>query len=480
MTTDLLDRRLPFDLDAEQSVLGSLILRPDCYDDIYIEVSAADFFDASNAELFRQMAVICDAGKPLDVTLLVAGLKAAGTFETVGGSAYIYKICQSVANVAHVVYYARIVRQHAIRRAVIQTATETLREAYEETVDVPTLLTQADSRLCVVSELLASSKQTGDGNIRDVLHEAIEAIDGRSSGKTELLKTGLVGVDRLIGGFRKKQLIVLGAKSSGGKSALLLRLAIHYSGGAKPLNTLFITLEMSESELGERLLSMRSRVNSWAMLQGRLTDGERKAVISAASEASKLKLWIRDLGLATANQIAAECRLHRRRTGGLDVLCIDYLQQIQPDAGGPKNESRQQQLGRICRWLKAMAKEMDILVIVPAQLNRDPDRANREPKMSDLREAADIEQNADMVILAHLPGHEDTSKRPASSEMGEECKLLVRKNRGGPTGEAEMYFFRAFALWGDVAGTSDFEERPPQPRYLEFDRYNEQDEHGNF
>lgn len=468
----ILDRRLPFDLDAERSIIGALLLFPDAYDDVACEVSPDDFFEDAHRTLWCAIAEIRDKNRALDVTLLVAALRQQGTYEQVGGAAYLYELTAAVANAANVVWYARLVREHAIRRAIIQASTETLRDGYEERSDVAELLSQADSRLCEISErVLAHTQRAGDGNIKTLIHQAIDELDKRSAGKTEQHTTGLAGLDYLVGGLRKKQFVVIGARPSQGKTSLLLRMALHLATGPQALRVLFITLEMGETELAERMLSMQSRVNSWKMQNGRCTAEDRASIVAASGAISQATLWVRDPGTITVSQIASMARTYRNKCRGLDVLCVDYLQLIQPE-GGPKSESRQQQIGKITRRLKSIAKDQDLIVITPAQLNRDSDRSSREPRLSDLREAGDIENDADMVVMCHMPGSENDKARPKSSEEAEECKLLVRKNRNGPTGEAEMYYFRAYSLWGDRARDQHNQDTPPQPRFSEFDDYN--------
>jgi replicative DNA helicase len=239
---------------------------------------------------------------------------------------------------------------------------------------------------------------------------------------------------------------------------------------------------MGESDLSERLLSMAGKVNSWKMQSGTMSNEDRKDMIDASARINQSKLWVEDPGTITVSQIAAMCRLQARRNGGLDMLVIDYVQLIEPE-NVTRGESRQQQLGKITRKLKQLAKNQNLIVLSAAQLNRDVDRSGREPRLSDLREAGDIEQDTDVVMLCHMPGAENESKRADSPENGEECKVLVRKNRNGPTGEASMYYFRAFSLWGDTAeNEAKFADPPPPPRFSEFDEYNAEsgDGYGRF
>jgi len=226
---------------------------------------------------------------------------------------------------------------------------------------------------------------------------------------------------------------------------------------------------------------MFGRVNSWRMQNGTINQDDRGRLNDAASKISAGHLWVEDPGTVTASQIAAMCRTYARKCKGLDVLCVDYVQLVAPEPG-PKSESRQQQIGKITRKLKRIAKDQNLILLSAAQLNRDSDKASREPRLSDLREAGDIENDTDVVILCHMPGAENNKARAKTTEEGEECKLLVRKNRNGPTGEADMYYFRAFSLWADKAREGADGDAPPQPRFQEFDEYNGEngDKFGSF
>ena len=477
----MLDRSLPFDLDAEAGVLGSLIIFPDCYDIVSLEVKPEDFFDDANRTLFECMTKLRDANKPLDITLIVHELQASGVLETIGGAAYIGKVASAVATPSNAAYYARIVREHAIRRATIHAAVTVTQDAYEASMAVSDLVGGATSAFADIGERLLA-KRNGGGEVKEILHRAIDDLDARCSGQVDRYRTGLCGVDRIIGGLKKQQFAVIGARPGQGKSAMLLRIAHNMSVCAKPIKVLFVTLEMSESDLGERMLSMAGRVNSWKMQNGTLKSDDRKRIVEGAARYSKASLWIEDPGTITVSQIAAMCRLQARRWAGLDMVVIDYVQLIEPE-NVTRGESRQQQLGKITRKLKQLAKNQNLIVLSAAQLNRDVDRSGREPRLSDLREAGDIEQDTDVVMLCHMPGAENESKRAESPEHGEECKVLVRKNRNGPTGEACIYYFRAFSLWGDTAeNEAKFTDPPPPPRFTEFDDYNKEsgDDYGRF
>jgi replicative DNA helicase len=365
---------------------------------------------------------------------------------------------------------------------VIEAATGVLNDAYDESVAANDLVANADSRIAEVSDLAAAGK----GEVKEVgeiLHNALDAIDKRTKGDSDRIKTGLCGIDRIIVGLKKTQVAVIGARPGQGKTSLLLRLAYNMATGPKPLRVLFFSLEMSEEDLAERMLSMIGKVNSWKMQAGRVTPADRTDIVEAAARLSASSLLISDPGTITVSQIGARCRTYARKIkGGIDVLVIDYVQLIAEESAWGK-ESRQQKLGRITRRLKQIAKDQGVLVLTAAQLNRDVDKSGREPRLSDLREAGDIENDADVVILCHMPGAENDKKRADIAEHGEECKLLVRKNRNGPNGETDMFYFRAFSLWGDTdANVAKYAEPPPAPRFSEFDEYNQEagDDYGRF
>ena len=453
----ILDRKLPFDLDAEAGVIGSVLLLPDCYEDVVSVLSAGDFFDDGHRDYWQAIVNLRESNRAIDATLLVAELKTAGTFETSGGAARLAKTAASVANAANAAYYAQIVRQHAIRRKVIQSTSDVLHAAYDDAVSVESLIGTVDSAAGEASDMLAAGKAEIKP-VGELLASAIDELDARTKGNSDRIKTGLCGIDRIIVGLKKKQFAVIGARPSQGKTSLLLRVAYNLATGKSKLNVLFMTLEMSEEELAERLLSMIGKVNSWRMQSGRMTTDDRQSLADAAGRIRNSGLLIADPGTITASQIGARCRSYGRKVkGGIDVLVVDYVQLITEESGTGK-ESRQQKIGRMTRKLKQIAKDQNLLVVTAAQLNRDTDKSGREPRLSDLREAGDIENDADVVILCHMPGAENDKKRADSPEKGEECKLLVRKNRNGPTGDVRLSFDAQAVRFGNHNG--------PDPRAL--------------
>lgn len=449
-TPDVLDHTPPADLDAEIAVLGSVLLLPDCYDDVAVLIGADDFYDEANSRIFRQVATIRDAGKPLDIAILVDRLKQAGDFESVGGAAYLYRVSQAVPNAAHARYYAGIVRKHSLRRQVLEAATGIVRDAYDDTIEVGTLIETAENSLVRVSERnVPEGRQNDEGDVHTLLQEALVRLDERMRGETEQLRCGICAIDRIVA-FRKKQLVVVGARPSQGKTALLLLMAKNFSLRQPALNVLFITLEMGELELTERLLSLDSGLDTWKLGRGRLSTDERKTIVESAGHLAEAKLWVRDPGGISASQIASLVRIYQRKMSRVDVVVIDYAQLIQAEAGSAR-ETRQQQLGRTTRRLKQMAKDLDVLVLVAAQVNRDSAKTGRAPRLYDLREAGDLENDADVVILCHLPGTEDSTRRAERNDFPEDGMLIVAKQRNGPIADSKVHFRRSCARWEDKA-----------------------------
>jgi len=459
--SEILDRQLPFDLDAEVGVLGSILLMPDVCDDVAMILRPDDFYDDANQRLFQQMQEMHDAGKKIDVTLLVDRLKTAGDFETVGGAAYLYKISQSVPNAAHARYYARIVREKATLRSLINAGTEILRGAYEAGNEPKELLSDAEQRIFSILDSRGSSTIS---DIREILHAAMDRIDARMKGEHMAggVETGFTDLDKLTGGLHNTELIILAARPSMGKTALAMNIAEFV---ALELNqpVLFISLEMSAIELADRVLCSLAKVNGHRLRNGTISHADRQRLVEKAGELSRAPLFVDDSPSRTVSEIAAAARRIRRREGNLGLVVIDYLQLIEPDSAGRGRQepSRQEQVARMTRRLKGLAREADVPILCVAQLNRQAeDGKTPRPRLSHLRESGAIEQDADVVMFVHREEyfhHGDDKDQYAG-----EAEIIIAKQRNGPIGTVEVQWEKEFTRFQNLA---------PE-RYQEFDEHN--------
>ncbi len=459
VTSEILDRSPPHDLSAERAVLGSILYLPDVCDDVALMIQADDFHDDANRLLYQHMLEMHDAGRKIDVTLLIDRLRKSGDFEKIGGAAYLADVGRSVANAAHARYYAKIVQDKAIFRALIHAGTEILRESYEQSCESAEAVNRAEQRIFAVQDDRGS---TDVPTLYEVLHTALDRIDARMKGEHDQrgVDSGFADLDNLLGGLHNSELLILAARPSMGKTALALNIAANVA-IKDGIPTLFVSLEMSRDELADRLLCSEARVNSHRVRAGQISNENRRRLVDKASEMSDAPLYVEDSPSRTVSQIAAAARRIRRRENRLGLIVIDYLQLIEPDNS---RDPRQEQVARIARRLKGMARELDVPVLCLAQLNRQvEDTKGNRPRLSHLRESGAIEQDADVVMFVHreeyFRGGDDRD------DVAGQAQIIVAKQRNGPVGDINLMWKREYTR---------FESTAPK-RHEEFDDFNEGD-----
>jgi len=450
---ELLDRQPPRSQEAERAVIGSLLLLPEVCDEVALVVRPEDFYDDAHRAIFRHMLALHEDGRQIDPTLLAQRLKDAGQYEMVGGAAYLLELTQEVATAAHAEYYARIVRDKAVLRALIHAGTDIIHEAYEPGTAAREMLARAEER---VFRILDTKGDSQVRPVRDVLHDSLARIDARMQRQHAYggLETGLVDYDDLTGGLHDSELVILAARPSMGKTALALNIAEHVAidGAHKPV--LVVSLEMSALELGDRLLCSRARVNSHRLRNGQLSKEDSHRLVQTAADVSRAPLFIDDSPSRNMTEIAATARRLKRQEN-LALIVVDYLQLIEPD--NPR-DPRQEQVARISRRLKGLARELRVPVLCLAQLNRQVEatRDNR-PQLSHLRESGAIEQDADVVMFVHREEFYRTTDEEREQVKGQ-ADLMVRKQRNGPTGDVKLTWLHEFTRF----------ENYQQPEYGEF------------
>jgi replicative DNA helicase len=452
---ELLDRQPPRSIEAERAVIGSLLLLPEACDEVALIVRPEDFYDGAHRSIFTHMLALHEGGRQIEPTLLGQLLRDAGQYESVGGAAFLLELSQEVATAAHAEHYARIVRDKAVLRALIHASTDIIQEAYETGVNAREMLARAEER---VFRILDSKGDTQVRPIRDVLHESLARIDARMQHAHTYggLETGFIDFDELTGGLHDSELVILAARPSMGKTALALNMAEHVSidehGPGKAV--LLVSLEMSALELGDRLLCSRARVNSHRLRNGQLNAEESRRLIQTAADVSRAPLFIDDSPSRNITEIAATAR-RLKRQDSLSLIVVDYLQLIEPD--NPR-DPRQEQVARISRRLKGLARELSVPVLCLAQLNRQVE-ASREsrPQLSHLRESGAIEQDADVVAFVHREEFYQNNEEDRERLKGQ-ADLLIRKQRNGPIGDIKLTWLHEFTRF----------ENFQQPEYDEF------------
>ncbi|HZZ71142.1 MAG TPA: replicative DNA helicase [Pirellulales bacterium] len=451
-----LDRQPPRNLEAERAVLGSILLLPDCCDDVALVLTPDDFYDPAHQKLFAQMLAMHDAGGRIDITLLVDRLRKAGELELVGGMAYLAEIAQAVPTAAHAAYYAEIVRDKGTLRALIHAGTDIVREAYDDSVEARAMLSRAEEKVFGILD------QRGVGqlhSITDILHSALQRIDARMKNEQALdgVETGFSDLDTLTGGMHNSELIIIAARPSMGKTAFAMNLAEH-AAIDRGCTTLFVSLEMSSLELADRLLCSRAKINGNHLRNGSITNDERRKLLETTGDISESPLFVDDSPSRTMTEIAATARRLKRRNQ-LGLIVIDYLQLIEPDNA---RDPRQEQVARIARRLKGLARELKVPVICLAQLNRQTEASkDNRPRLSHLRESGAIEQDADVVMFVHREEYYLNDEEDKARVAGQ-ADIIIAKQRNGPIGDVKLCWLKQFTRFENLAAE----------RHGEFDRFN--------
>ena len=448
-------RDRPASHDSERAVIGSILLKPDVCDDVCLVVGPGDFDDEACRIIYERLREIHEAGRRVDVRILIEALRTRGELERVGGSAAIGDFLQSVPHAAHAVHYAEIVREKSLLRSLIDTSTDILRDAYDSPQEPRELLRTAEEKIFAIMEQRTAAEARP---IDSVLQDVLKRMDARMKNEQTLggVETGFTELDALCGGLHDSELIILAARPSMGKTAFAMNIAEHVSIGLQQ-PVLFVSLEMASMELADRLLCSAAQVNGQRLRNGTISQEDRRRLVQKSSEIGSSPLFIDDTPGRTLTEIAAVARRLKRKQG-LKLIVIDYLQLIEPD--NPR-DPRQEQVARIARRLKTMARELKLPVLCLAQLNRQAEasRDNR-PRLNHLRESGAIEQDADVVMFVHREEYYQTNDEDRERVKGQ-AEIIVAKQRNGPTDDVKL-------LWQqDYTRFVNLEHRP----YDEFEQF---------
>jgi replicative DNA helicase len=451
---DPFERQLPQAVEAERAVLGSILLLPEVFDEVALVVRPDDFYDDANRRIYDHLLAMHDSGQRVDLMLLVERLKKSDVYEMVGGAAYLAEVGRTVPTAAHGEYYARIVADKSLLRSMIHAGIDIQNAAYDPTAETREILSRAEERIFKILEDRGAGQVSP---ISEVLQESLDRIDARMDHQHAWggVETGFADFDQMTGGLQKSELVILAARPSMGKTALAMNMAEYAALNGTPV--LFVSLEMSGIELGDRLLCSFARVNGNRLRNGTITHDERRKLVNAAAQISQAPLFIDDSPSRTMTEIAAIARRLKRRNG-LGLVVVDYLQLIDPD--NPR-DPRQEQVSKISRRLKGLAREMNVPVLCLAQLNRQVEStSSNKPQLSHLRESGAIEQDADVVMFVHREEYYMTNEEDREQVRGQ-ADLLIRKQRNGPTGDVKLTWNHEFTRFDNYAA----------PAYAEFQPY---------
>jgi len=431
-----LEKPLPNNLEAERSVLGAILLDNHALNAAMENLKPEDFFLPQHQRVFNHMIALGEGQQAIDLVTLTDELHRKGDLEAAGGAPYLASLADGMPKVSNVEYYARIVKEKAILRNLIHTTHNIQQRAFEGEEDADAILDGAESS---IFELAENRVKAGLIPIRSIVRENWERLDtiARVGRNVTGVATGYEELNRLTSGFQPSELIILAARPSQGKTALALNLAQNIA-IRDGLPVAIFSLEMSKESLLQRLVSAEARIDSQAFRRGRMDKAKQEEMKEALQRIQAAPLWIDDSGSISVMEIGAKARRLQRDNPNLSLLIVDYLQLI--TARG-RFGNRQEEVASISRGLKGLAKELKMPVLVLSQLTRAPEREDRGPQLSDLRESGAIEQDADVVMFIYRP---NLFKKDASQEEREETELIIAKQRNGPTDKVKFKFLSHF------------------------------------
>lgn len=429
-----LGRIPPYSLEAEQSVLGAMILNKEAINTAIEQLHSEDFYKEANKEIFEAIIELFNKNEPVDLITLSEELKKRGNLENIGGVTYLADLSGGVATTSNVKYYCDIVEEKSILRRLIKSCDEIMTKSYESSEEVNSIIEQAEKNIFDITQ---GRHREGFAPIKEVLLDSFSKIEEMAANQGQLtgLTTGFIDIDNKLSGMQKSDLILLAARPSMGKTALGINIAVNSAIKADASVAVF-SLEMSKEQLVQRMISSVAHVDLQKIISGRLVEDEWLKIINAMAPLSQAKIFIDDTAGISLMEMKAKCR-RLKIEKGLDLIVIDYLQLMQSES---RHENRQQEISAISRGLKALAKEIECPVVALSQLSRAPElRSDHRPILSDLRESGAIEQDADVVLFLYRDEYynEDSDKK----NIGE---VIIAKHRNGPTGTVELVWKKEF------------------------------------
>jgi replicative DNA helicase len=432
----------PHSLEAEESVLGGILIDNNALDRAVEFIVADDFYREAHRKIFRAMQELNQRGEPVDLVTLTDALRARGELQDIGGAAYLGELVEKVPTAAHVAFYARIVRHKAVVRSLIQATTEIAALGFESSADVDQLLDDAEHKIFEISE---RKVRPSFFRIRDIMVDSMKAIEQLYERKELVtgVPTGFVDLDRMTAGLQPSDLIVIAGRPSMGKTAFALNIA-QYAALTAKVGVAIFSLEMAKEQLVLRLLCSEARVDQSKVRSGFAAERDFPKLAMAASRLAEAPIYIDDTPALSVLELRAKARrLKRERESKLGLIIVDYLQLMRGHDGA---DSREQEISSISRSLKALAKELSVPVVALSQLNRQVEtRAEKRPIMADLRESGAIEQDSDVIGFLYRPIVYDKNAEERAAEV------IIAKQRNGPIGIVPLTFMSEFTRFENRA-----------------------------
>ena len=433
----------PQNIEAEQSVLGSILLENTAINRVLEVLTAGDFNSEAHRKIYNVIVDLSERNEPIDLITLSNALRDKNILDSVGGTTYLASLVDNVPSAANAANYSKIVKEKAILRGLITSATEIIDSCFETGSDVDNVLDKAEHSIFEISE---NKVRQNFSPIRDIVKDSFRSIEDLYSRQQLItgVPTGFEKLDDLTAGLQKSELIIIAGRPSMGKTAFALNIALHAAMEAQTTAAIF-SLEMSKEQLAFRLLSSEARVDSQRLRKGFLGETDWPKLTMAAGRLSEAPLYIDDTAAITVLEMKAKSR-RLKADRGLGLIVVDYIQLMRSSY---RNESREREISDISRSLKALAKELNVPVVALSQLNRQVEsRTNRRPQMADLRESGAIEQDAD--VIAFIYRDEVYNKSDDNIDKGI-AEIIVAKQRNGPTDTVKLAFVDKYTSFENLS-----------------------------
>lgn len=436
------DTLIPHSVEAEEAVIGSILINPDAYYDVAQFLRGEDFYIHRNRFIWEAINRLHEQRTPVDFLTLTEELDRAGQLAEIGGPAYLTGMINQVPTSLHAVSYAHIIEQTAVRRRMLEAANKVAKLAFEEGSALDTVLDESEKAIFAVSDRLLAHDVKPFSQVLSELYDQVE-LRSQNAGLFGV-PTGFTDLDRILQGMQPSDLLIVAGRPGMGKTSLLLSI-VKYAAQAHKKHIAVFTLEMSSEQLAQRLVAQETGIDMQRMRSGKLEEEEWPLFTHAVEVLGDVRLFLDDTPAITPLQMRSKCRrLHMEYE--LDLIVVDYLQLM---SGGGRFENRVQEVSYISRQLKVLARDLNVPVLAAAQLSRAVEqRADKHPILSDLRESGSIEMDADVVMFLYRPEDGDSSNK---------VEVIVAKHRNGPTGTVQLAFRQSLTKFENAANEGNIE-----------------------
>ena len=454
LDTSRLQRIPPYNIEAEESLLGAMLISRDAVSSVLEIVKSDDFYRKQNQIIFDAILELFSKGEPSDPITIADHLKKKGSLEEVGGKTFIHSLISNIPLAANAEYYGRIVRNHSILRKLIYAATNIATMGYEVPEDLVATVDKAQELIfSIYQDLNQGNNKNSIAVMKDIAPEVFDEVEKLHEAGSDVsgIPSGYIELDKYTLGFQKSDLIIIAARPGMGKTSLVLGMALNITLKEKLPVALF-SLEMSKHQVGQRLMSAQSRIDLQRFRDGKIKEDEWTKLGRAVEKLAECKLYVDDTAFLTVMDLRSRARM-MASTYGIKMIIVDYLQLMQSTSNYRGNKV--QEITEISQNLKSIAKELNIPVIAVSQLSREVEkRESKRPQLADLRESGSIEQDADLVAFVYRDEYYDEN----SNKKGE-ADLIIAKHRNGPTGKVKLQFNKRYALFSNLTKSHQVEKR---------------------